>query len=299
MADLTATTPSGKVVSLTPSASDPDGDSLTFTMLSPPANGTATTAGGSFTYTPTAGFAGSDGFTFALSDGKLTTTGLARITVEGPTGPALDTAVSVDFARADISATTPPLATANDGELLLAFVAIDGAGRGGSVSGITAGSLKFLRTATRKHDQGTVEIWQANASTRIATPVSAKLRRCDQCTGSMAVAAFQNTAPKAGAVGGDDGRSVHAGVKVKATAAGSLIWAVGQESTQAAAVVPDPGQVLVHQYQNPWSRTPSGCSGSRVNPGRRPGRARDHAAVDQRLADARRRDPPTGVGPSC
>ena len=50
--------------------SDPDGDLLTVTVSTPPTHGTAVVNGnGTVTYTPASGFAGADGFTYAISDG--------------------------------------------------------------------------------------------------------------------------------------------------------------------------------------------------------------------------------------
>ncbi len=49
---------------------DADGNSLTATVVSGPANGTLTlTNNGGFTYTPTTGFAGTDSFTYKVNDG--------------------------------------------------------------------------------------------------------------------------------------------------------------------------------------------------------------------------------------
>ncbi|MBP2000088.1 C4-type Zn-finger protein [Paenibacillus shirakamiensis] len=57
---------SGQVI-----ATDPNGDPLTFTLNSPPANGTAVVnPDGTFTYTPNTGFAGTDNFTVLVSDGR-------------------------------------------------------------------------------------------------------------------------------------------------------------------------------------------------------------------------------------
>lgn len=51
-------------------ASDPDGDPLTAVLLTNPANGSVTVnADGSFTYTPQAGFSGTDSFTYTSHDG--------------------------------------------------------------------------------------------------------------------------------------------------------------------------------------------------------------------------------------
>ena len=50
---------------------DPDGDPLAVTLASDVTNGTLTlNANGSFSYTPDADFAGSDSFTYQVSDGK-------------------------------------------------------------------------------------------------------------------------------------------------------------------------------------------------------------------------------------
>jgi autotransporter-associated beta strand protein/predicted outer membrane repeat protein len=54
-------------------ASDPDGDAIYPVLGTGPAHGTLLlNPDGSFTYTPDANFAGSDGFTYAVSDGDLT-----------------------------------------------------------------------------------------------------------------------------------------------------------------------------------------------------------------------------------
>ena len=51
---------------------DADGDPLTATLVSGPANGTLTlNADGSFVYTPNANFNGTDTFTYSVSDGTL------------------------------------------------------------------------------------------------------------------------------------------------------------------------------------------------------------------------------------
>src|SRR5262245_12175979 len=53
------------------SATDVDGDTLTYSLVAGPAHGTLTlTANGSFTYTPAANYNGSDSFTFRANDGQ-------------------------------------------------------------------------------------------------------------------------------------------------------------------------------------------------------------------------------------
>ena len=67
-------------------AGDPDGDALTYTIASPPKNGTLTSfnsSTGEFTYKPNPDYSGFDDFTFTVSDGKATSpdAGVVRITV--------------------------------------------------------------------------------------------------------------------------------------------------------------------------------------------------------------------------
>ena len=67
-----------------PSVSDPDGGTLTCSILTQPTSGgTATVASNcsSGTYTPAAGFTGSDSFVYQVSDGFLTDTGTVTFTV--------------------------------------------------------------------------------------------------------------------------------------------------------------------------------------------------------------------------
>ncbi len=63
----------GEVITgtLLPLGSDADGDPLTFILVNGPSNGTLVfNPNGTFTYTPDAGFAGTDRFTFNANDGK-------------------------------------------------------------------------------------------------------------------------------------------------------------------------------------------------------------------------------------
>ncbi|HTH56848.1 MAG TPA: Ig-like domain-containing protein [Cyclobacteriaceae bacterium] len=56
-------------VSFTLSANDPEAGPLTYTIVTPPSNGSLSGAGANLTYTPNANFNGSDSFTFKANDG--------------------------------------------------------------------------------------------------------------------------------------------------------------------------------------------------------------------------------------
>jgi hypothetical protein len=82
--DDAATTVTGTPITVIPAAndSDPDGDSITVTGITPAANGTAVLNGdGTVTYTPDAGFIGTDTITYTLSDGTATDTATITVTV--------------------------------------------------------------------------------------------------------------------------------------------------------------------------------------------------------------------------
>ncbi|MFT3831346.1 MAG: Ig-like domain-containing protein [Opitutaceae bacterium] len=57
---------------LTLTATDPDGDALSYTVLTDPANGTLSGSAPNLVYTPSRGFVGTDSFTFKASDASLT-----------------------------------------------------------------------------------------------------------------------------------------------------------------------------------------------------------------------------------
>lgn len=82
----TAATPRGTAVTINVLANDtdPNGDALTITAVSKPQFGGATTNGQNVTYTPKAGFAGQDSFSYFVSDGHgNTTAGSVTVIVGG------------------------------------------------------------------------------------------------------------------------------------------------------------------------------------------------------------------------
>ena len=62
-------------------ASDLDGDTLTFSVLTNPTYGTLSLGGDSYTYSPAENYNGSDSFTFIASDSALSDTAMVSITV--------------------------------------------------------------------------------------------------------------------------------------------------------------------------------------------------------------------------
>jgi hypothetical protein len=68
---LSITVAEDGMVTITLSASDAEGDPLTYTIGTPPAHGTLTGPGASVTYRPGTNYAGPDSFTFRVTDGTV------------------------------------------------------------------------------------------------------------------------------------------------------------------------------------------------------------------------------------
>ncbi|MCB1555584.1 MAG: tandem-95 repeat protein [Xanthomonadales bacterium] len=70
--DSTVQTNEDTPLTIALTGSDPDGDALTFSLQSPPSNGTLSGHAPDLTYTPNTDFHGADSFAFVTSDGELT-----------------------------------------------------------------------------------------------------------------------------------------------------------------------------------------------------------------------------------
>ncbi|MGJ8654793.1 MAG: Ig-like domain-containing protein, partial [Opitutaceae bacterium] len=69
--DLTVSGLQGNSIAITLSASDANGDPLTYSVVTPPSNGTLSGSAPELTYTPNAGFVGTDSFTYIANDGQF------------------------------------------------------------------------------------------------------------------------------------------------------------------------------------------------------------------------------------
>lgn len=82
----TVTTTQGTAVNITLTGGDPEGQPITFAVVSQPANGVLSGAPPNLTYTPNAGFTGTDSFTFSTHDGFFSS-GPATVTIVVNPGP--------------------------------------------------------------------------------------------------------------------------------------------------------------------------------------------------------------------
>lgn len=131
------------------SGSDPDGDTITYVLVSQPASGTVTltdAATGSFTYTPRADLSGSDSFTFKVRDGELESapaTVALTITPVNDAPTAADQALATDEDAAvagALSATDPE----GDG---LRFAIVTNPGRGNVALDPATGAFTYTPAA--------------------------------------------------------------------------------------------------------------------------------------------------------
>ena len=264
-----ASTPAGTAVTVPVRATDPDGDTLTYAVRTPPAHGTATGSGPAFTYRPASGYSGPDAFTVAVSDGTATSTLAVTITVTHtdpatpatpttpptspaspvpPVSPSVDSLVTVDVARHRGPTITPTLRTSECDDLLVAFVGVDGApGHTPSVTKVSGGGLRWTRVRQVRNRWGAVEIWQARAGTTVTGRVTVNVTGAPY-DASVSVVAFADAARITDTSAGTAATSRRAAVSL-AVPPGSLVWATGHDRAPSLRVAAGPGQKLAHVYR--------------------------------------------------
>ena len=111
--DQSVTTPEDTSVEITLSATDVDGDSLTYSIVGDPSHGTVTLSGNTATYTPATNYNGADSFTFKANDGTVdSNTATVSITVSAVNNAPVAFGVS-DASGAAGSTVSVPLEIAN------------------------------------------------------------------------------------------------------------------------------------------------------------------------------------------
>ena len=148
--DVSAITRPATAVSGTLSATDADGDAISFTLVAGPANGVVTLSGTGdqdFEYTPNGGFTGVDTFTFTASDGTATSnTATASITVNTP--PSV---VAASYTTSDIGTVSGIIGASDaDGDSVTFAVSI--APTKGAVTSLDAGTGDFVYTPDPTQD---------------------------------------------------------------------------------------------------------------------------------------------------
>jgi hypothetical protein len=161
--NLTVTTERGTEVAGRFNATDPNADIESYDVETAPEHGSVTAVGGSFEYKPDAGFAGTDSFTYRVTDtAGNTDTATVRVVVEGATVP--------DFRVTAL--TTPTTATVGESVTVTATVTNTGLVAGtqtvdltfdGSVAAsrdlsLASGETGILATSVSADSLGTVPV---------------------------------------------------------------------------------------------------------------------------------------------
>jgi serine protease AprX len=132
--------------------SDPDGNAITAVLKSAPAHGSLTlNANGAFVYTPTAGYAGADSFTYAATDGTLTgNTASVALTVVAANKAPVANNDSYNVAQWRSGTYTPQVLTVlandtdSDGSLNVATVKIvSSPNKGGKATANANGTVSY------------------------------------------------------------------------------------------------------------------------------------------------------------
>ena len=89
-------------VSITLTGSDEDGDTLSFTVLSQPKNGTLSGTAPDLSYSPKANYSGSDSFTYKVNDGTADSN-TATVTIAVASGVRQAVCNLLRFLRADLT----------------------------------------------------------------------------------------------------------------------------------------------------------------------------------------------------
>lgn len=141
--NASASTSTAQPVVILLGASDPDGNSITLSMVSQPANGAVALNGSTATYAPFSGWEGTDSFTFAAWDGS-TNSNLATVVVAvtSPQRPSVSAQGVVSAASYQGGAVAP-------GEMVAIFGNGMGPGAGVSPQVNTAGLLTRSLAGTR------------------------------------------------------------------------------------------------------------------------------------------------------
>ncbi len=162
---------------------------------------------------------------------------------------ATDVVVSAHQNSPASSVKTAAFSTSHDGELLVAFIATDGATTAGSatISAVTGGGLTWTLRKRTNAQYGTAEIWQAVAPTALAN-ATVTATYTGSYTASMTVATFTGAdTTTLGAVGGGSAATGAPSASLTTTRTGSWVWGVGDDWSTATARTTGIGQTQVDQ----------------------------------------------------
>ena len=158
----------------------------------------------------------------------------------------VDNAMSVNATGA---ATISGFSTTQAGDLLVAFVSADGPSGGHQSATVSGGSLTWSLVRRTNAQPGTAEVWQAVASNAVSAATFKSTLGTGGYSQSFTIVAFSGSGGT-GANSGSSGTSTTASVSLTTTSAGSLVYAVGHDWSNASPRTLGNGQTMVHEWSN-------------------------------------------------
>ena len=209
---------------------------------------------GSYTVTPAL-----TGYSFTPNSQALSISGangIANFTDQATTSAplGLDVQVSTDVQTASKTVASPAFSTKAGNELLLALISADYlSGANTTVTGITGGGLSWVLVQRANGQPGTSEIWRAFTPSILSNAtVTATLSQTVES--SMTVLSFTGVNPSgtngSGAIGATVSASAKSGAPTASlvtTAAGSWVFGVGDDYTNAVVRTLGANQTLIHE----------------------------------------------------
>ncbi len=182
--------------------SDADGDALTAVLGSNVAHGTLQlSSNGSFTYSPSAGFSGSDQFTYRARDGSLQSAETTVALSVGGSGSGTVTFRDVQTGGSTALATVSTTGTVSGvaGDLFLACVATKS---NRSVTGVSGLGLSWSRVRAQCGGRGqtNIEIWMARGTASTGSVTATLASAADNATIAVARYAGSNASSPIGNV---------------------------------------------------------------------------------------------------
>jgi hypothetical protein len=162
---------------------------------------------------------------------------------------ATDVVVNAHQSSPAASVKTAAFSTSHDAELLVAFIATDGATSAGSahVNSVTGGGLTWTMRKRSNTQYGTAEIWQAVAPTAL-TNATVTAAYVGSYVASLTIAAFTGAdTTTLGAVGGGSAATGAPSASLTTTRTGSWVWGVGDDWSTATPRTTGIGQTQVDQ----------------------------------------------------
>lgn len=177
--------------------------------------------------------------------------------IAAPTGITIDKIVSIHQGTGATTISAPGVTTTGTNELLLAFISSDGPNSANSarIAGVTGAGLTWTLRQRSNTQPGTAEIWQAVAPGPLSNATVTATQASGSWQAAMTVVAFRGADTTAGATLGANASSGAPTATLTTTRAGSWVWGVGTDWSNAISRTLGPNQTLADQYLAPAGDT--------------------------------------------